>query len=48
VGWLVALSAGWLALSTGARAYLQARDARAQERAASERDAREERLEKEP
>jgi cardiolipin synthase len=38
VGWFVAVSAGWLALSTGARAYLQARDARAQERAAAERD----------
>jgi cardiolipin synthase len=39
VGWFVAISAGWLALSTGARAYLQARDARAQERAAADRDA---------
>jgi cardiolipin synthase len=39
VGWAVAVSAGWLALSTGARAYLQARDARAQEQAAAERDA---------
>jgi cardiolipin synthase len=32
VGWLVAASAGWLALTTGARAFLQARRARAEER----------------
>jgi cardiolipin synthase len=48
IGWFVALSAGWLALSTGARAYLQARDARSQERAASEHEAREQRPENDP
>jgi cardiolipin synthase len=31
-GWIVAVSAGWLALSTGARAFLQARRARQEER----------------
>jgi cardiolipin synthase len=39
-GWAVAVSAGWLALSTGARAYLQARQGRGEEREAEERDAR--------
>jgi cardiolipin synthase len=37
-GWVVAINAGWLALSTGARAYLQARRGRREEREAAERD----------
>ena len=36
VGWIVAISAGWLGLTTGARAYLQARRARLEERHAAE------------
>jgi cardiolipin synthase len=39
VGWMIAVSAGWLALSTGARAYLQARRARQEEREALEGEA---------
>ncbi len=35
VGWIVAVSAGWLALTTGVRAYLQARRARIEEREAA-------------
>lgn len=35
VGWLVAISAGWLGLSTGVRAYVQARRARIEEREAA-------------
>jgi len=38
-GWVVAVSAGWLALSTGARAYLQALRGRREEKEA-EREAR--------
>jgi hypothetical protein len=34
VGWMVAISAGWLGLTTGVRAYLQARRARREEREA--------------
>jgi cardiolipin synthase len=34
-GWVLAVSAGWLALTTGARAYLQARRARSEERLAA-------------
>lgn len=34
VGWLVAIVAGWIGLTTGARAFLQTRRARAEERAA--------------
>ena len=34
VGWGVAISGGWLALTTGARAYFQARSARREERMA--------------
>jgi cardiolipin synthase len=32
VGWVVAISAGWIALTTGARAFMQRRRARAEER----------------
>jgi cardiolipin synthase A/B len=35
VGWVVAISAGWLGLTTGARAYVQARRARIEERNAA-------------
>ena len=40
VGWFVAIVAGWFGLTTGARAFLQARRARAEERGAAERDPR--------
>ena len=35
MGWVVVVTAGWLGLTTGARAFLQARRARAEERAAA-------------
>jgi hypothetical protein len=37
-GWVLAVGAGWLALTTGARAYLQARRARIEERLAGSPD----------
>jgi hypothetical protein len=36
VGWLVAIAAGWMGLTTGARAFLQARRARSEERGAAQ------------
>jgi cardiolipin synthase len=39
-GWAVAIGAGWLGLTTGARAYIQARRARHEERAAAEAEKR--------
>lgn len=40
VGWIVAAGLGWLGLTTGARAYVQARRARLEEREAAERERR--------
>jgi cardiolipin synthase len=40
VGWVIAVVAGWFGLTTAVRAYVQSRRARAEERRAEERDAR--------
>jgi cardiolipin synthase len=40
VGWAVVITAGWLGLTTGARSFLQARRARAEERATEAPDTR--------
>jgi len=34
-GWVIVVSAGWLGLTTGVRAFVQARRARSEERAAA-------------
>ena len=39
-GWAVAVGAGWLGLTTGARSYMQARRARLEDREAAERELR--------
>jgi uncharacterized membrane protein HdeD (DUF308 family) len=37
-GWIVAIAFGWLGLTTGVRAYIQARRARREEKAAAQGD----------